>query len=486
MHKVDIALIQSRNKMMNRFLIFSSLGGFFGLLITGAPFVSVLNVLIVGISVYTITSFLIKKKILVQTTMYLYLTAFSTITILFVYTTPSLIYYLIVYYSLAISSLYHNPKPVIFSGFSGIILTNLFYFTVGRKLFGSTNIMGLFELNFMIILSAAVIILQGVLSERIREKSIREEKEKFLLKSALGEIKETVNNLNNFNLSLQNNVNLAISSSRIVEKNFEKIAEQGYDQKINTDKMKSSVELVNQSISNFFMFSTELLENSESTRNEIRNGTQEIYSFYNELKTINHTIKNTQESFALLFQKNKIIFSILQTIKNISDSIRLLSLNASIESARAGANGRGFAVIAEEIKKLATSSASFSNQLELIISEISSQTDVVANEVNESVMLADQGIKKITNTKSSFDKILKNTEIVAEKTRKINDYSESLSFEAEKLLSDIQSIAGSVEMNENFIFDAQVSIQEQSIHLNKIIEQFDVLISKTKEMSGNK
>jgi methyl-accepting chemotaxis protein len=105
----------------------------------------------------------------------------------------------------------------------------------------------------------------------------------------------------------------------------------------------------------------------------------------------------------LLEEKTRSIGQILNVINDIARQTNLLSLNASIESARAGSYGKGFAVVAEEIRKLAEQSLHSANQIRGIIEEINTYTMEAVRTAGEAELTVKQQEKAVMDTTSSFN-----------------------------------------------------------------------------------
>ena len=104
------------------------------------------------------------------------------------------------------------------------------------------------------------------------------------------------------------------------------------------------------------------------------------------------------ESIDALREETEVINTFVQTITDITEQTNLLSLNASIEAARAGSAGKGFSVVAEEIRKLADDSARAAGEIENNVAHISSQTQVsvsYANQAKEMVILQTQAVEQV-------------------------------------------------------------------------------------------
>lgn len=148
-------------------------------------------------------------------------------------------------------------------------------------------------------------------------------------------------------------------------------------------------------------------------------GAQIIGSTIDDIRRISATVKNSDETVKLLDQQSNQIGAVLAVIKEVADQTNLLALNAAIEAARAGEQGRGFAVVADEVRKLAERTALSTqeiagtiNQMRQLSNSARQQMELTLEEVNASVKRADEAggaIEKIgeaaENTASNVEEI---------------------------------------------------------------------------------
>ncbi len=137
-------------------------------------------------------------------------------------------------------------------------------------------------------------------------------------------------------------------------------------------------------------------------------GADEVERAVLKMNTISDTVKHSAEVVKTLNERSGQIGEIVNLITSIADQTNLLALNAAIEAARAGEHGRGFAVVADEVRKLAEGSGKAAQQIGDLIKEIQTETSMAvnamvvgSNEVEEGVVIASeaqQALKEIVDT----------------------------------------------------------------------------------------
>ena len=145
------------------------------------------------------------------------------------------------------------------------------------------------------------------------------------------------------------------------------------------------------------------------------------------MQTIEQAVKEAELVIAGLEQKSKDITSILGVINGIADQTNLLALNAAIEAARAGEAGRGFSVVAEEVRKLAEQSGSSSKEIESLTNEIVDEIEKSQKMFRQVAGEVQSGLNITDETKVSFEKITHKTSEMTEQMKQMNGSAQELS-----------------------------------------------------------
>ena len=136
-------------------------------------------------------------------------------------------------------------------------------------------------------------------------------------------------------------------------------------------------------------------DKTESCNSLAINGNEIVQQTAREIESLSDGISQTSDKLAHLKEKSDLISTVLEVIKGIADQTNLLALNAAIEAARAGEQGRGFAVVADEVRALAQRTQTSTSEIETIILDLQSSSDD-ANELMQ-------------NTRSNVDKTRENS-----------------------------------------------------------------------------
>jgi methyl-accepting chemotaxis protein len=123
------------------------------------------------------------------------------------------------------------------------------------------------------------------------------------------------------------------------------------------------------------------------------------------MKQIAETAKVSSAIITQLGEQSASITSIVNTIHEIANQTNLLALNAAIEAARAGEQGRGFAVVADEVRKLAERTSSSTKEIETMIAKIGQDTHSGINSINTMLQQAEQGVDLANNAGQAIKEI---------------------------------------------------------------------------------
>ena len=192
-----------------------------------------------------------------------------------------------------------------------------------------------------------------------------------------------------------------------------------------------------------------------------------------QMKLIHDSVLQSASVITELGDESDRIGKIVDTISSIAGQTNLLALNAAIEAARAGEHGRGFAVVADEVRKLAEQSSESAGEIAGLITSIQDKSQKAVSVMQEGVSRVEAGTKVVQSSGASFNEIAEMVRKVAEESEKMNNIVNSLNENTKTIGEAIQSISGK---------SSSVSAEAESV--SAATEELTATMSEIESASG--
>ncbi|WP_077247220.1 methyl-accepting chemotaxis protein [Pseudobacillus wudalianchiensis] len=216
---------------------------------------------------------------------------------------------------------------------------------------------------------------------------------------------------------------------------------------------------------------------SEDTLSQTQNGKNLIQQAVNQMQNINQTVGSSAEVVTKLGTRSQEIGQIVSVISEITEQTNLLALNAAIEAARAGEAGRGFAVVADEVRNLAEQSKVAAAKIVNIIQLTQDDTKRAVEAMTKGTMEAATGVQVIDDVGNVINEIVESTKLVSEEIQESSAVFEEMSASSEEVNATVDEIAHAAQSSLT-IFEELSSQTDKQLQSMKIMEESSQTIAK--------
>ena len=214
-----------------------------------------------------------------------------------------------------------------------------------------------------------------------------------------------------------------------------------------------------------------------TTSEATTNGQNSLSEIKDTMLDINNKTTHLSETINKLLDSSEQIGEILTVINDIADQTNLLALNAAIEAARAGEAGRGFAVVADEVRKLAERTTKATSEIENIISTLQHESEQASKEMSSATDSVTTGVSVIETTTSSFVQVVHGVDNVTNTTNQLMEGFNIQHETVQSVTDKTQAIASGIEESNAAVSEISITVdhlQERTEALKTLVGQFKV------------
>lgn len=382
-----------------------------------------------------------------------------------------------------------------------IMMTSIFavqhlagFFFMSEYVFGTDTYpfsMMIIHAIFLIGTSSAIIWQTKHKRKLVENLDEKEEKQR-ILDGIIGKLSVTSDKLIEASSQLKVNYHTNQETLEEIVSQIKEISSGADTQKIQTEESSSAIQEIVAGVQYIASVSSDVSQSSLETTNEAKDGYEMIQEAVQQMNSISGTVTETSDTVKHLNNRSKEIGKITGLITEIASQTNLLALNAAIEAARAGEHGKGFAVVADEVRKLANQSADFSSEITGLIQTIQSDTVSSEESMKKVIVEVNEGLRIVQDTGDIFGKINTSIESVTEQIKHISLSAGEVSAATEQASASIQEMTSFAEAatgNAQHVADSS-DVQLSSIEflstlistLNEIALELEELIKKTDEI----
>ncbi|NTU41854.1 MAG: methyl-accepting chemotaxis protein [Nitrospirales bacterium] len=284
----------------------------------------------------------------------------------------------------------------------------------------------------------------------------------------LGEMSRGVNDmmesLRRISLQIQGMTTTIASSSSELSATTTQLSDGAMEQSQQAEQAATAITEVSQTVMDVAQNASEASNASGEASRIAEEGRLKVEDTVNGMQRIAGTVRDAAVTITELGRSSQEIGNIVRTINDIADQTNLLALNAAIEAARAGEQGRGFAVVADEVRKLAERTGKATREIGEMIRKIQSETERSVESMDAGISEVEKGVAIVEEARGSMIRIVEASNRGTDMIQRIAAAAEEQSTATEQVSSSMESIVNVTRATES----SAGQIREASQDLAKI------------------
>nr|WP_289038021.1 methyl-accepting chemotaxis protein [uncultured Allobacillus sp.] len=303
------------------------------------------------------------------------------------------------------------------------------------------------------------------------------------LKTLIGQVQQASGNLAAQSEEMTQSAGEVKEGSEQIAATMEELASGGETQASSAGDLSTTMESFTERMTAANANSDNAYESSKQVLEMTNTGADLMKQSVSQMEYIDKVVQSAVEKMGGLNDQTEQISELVSVIRDIADQTNLLALNAAIEAARAGEHGKGFAVVADEVRKLAEQVGSSVTSITGIVNNVQTESTDVAESLRSGYAEVEKGREQIEQTGTTFQKIETSIQEMTRHIRSVSDNITTMTSNTDEMNASIQEIAAVSEESAAGIEEAAASAQQSSSSMEEVTRASEELAKLAEELT---